>query len=204
MNNASQDGSVTIWLDELKAGNAAAAKPLWDGYFTRLVRLARARLWAVPRAAADEEDVALSAFDSFCRAVAVGRFPRLDDRDDLWQVLFHITTRKAINLVRRERSEIRGGGRVIHGSAIDEGSEVNVIAAAVAKEPLPEVVAEVTEACAQLLGALDEGRKLRAVAIWKMEGYTNSEIAEKLGKSIPTVERKLARIRTIWVREAIR
>jgi hypothetical protein len=92
-------GSVTIWLNQLKV-DPAAAKPLWDRYFTRLVGLARARLRAVPRGAADEEDVALSAFDSFCKAAAEGRFPRLDDRDDLWQVLFVLTTRKAIGLVR--------------------------------------------------------------------------------------------------------
>jgi DNA-directed RNA polymerase specialized sigma24 family protein len=205
MNNASQDGSVTVWLAELKAGNAAAVQPLWDGYFARLVRLARARLWAVSRVAADEEDVALSAFNSFCRAVTVGRFPRLDDRDDLWQVLFHITTCKAINLVRRERCEIRGGGRVMHSSAVGGGEEsaLDRSANAVFREPVPDEVVEVTEACGRLLGLLSE-KKLRSVAIWKMEGYTNSEVAEMLGKSIPTVERKLARIRTIWEREAVR
>src|SRR5262249_32221455 len=79
-------GSVTVWIEQLKAGDAAAAAPLWQGYFRRLVGLARQRLGAAPRGVADEEDVALSAFASFCRAAAQGRFPRLDDRDDLWQV----------------------------------------------------------------------------------------------------------------------
>ncbi len=206
MNSDAPAGSVTILLAELKAGDPAAVKPLWDGYFTRLVRLARARLWAVPRVAADEEDVALSAFDSFCHAVTVGRFPRLDDRDDLWQVLFLITTRKAIDLVRRVTNPTNGGGNVVHASAVNEGdgSGVNLLADAVSMEPLPEEVAEVTEACGRLLGLLGDKGKLRSVAIWKMEGYTNAEIAEKLDKSMPTVERKLARIRTIWKREAAR
>jgi hypothetical protein len=78
-------GSVTHWLAHLKAGDPAAAKALWDGYFARLVELARTRLRAGARAAADEEDVALSAFDSFYRGAGEGRFPRLDDRDDLWR-----------------------------------------------------------------------------------------------------------------------
>jgi hypothetical protein len=39
------------------------------------------------RRAADEEDVALSAFNSFCLRAEEGRFLRLDDSDDLWQVL---------------------------------------------------------------------------------------------------------------------
>src|SRR6516164_1255619 len=96
-------GSVTAWIEQLKAGDAAAAAPLWQGYFRRLVGLARQRLGAAPRRAADVEDVALSAFDSFCRGAAAGRFPRLDDRDDLWALLVTITARKAAEQVRRER-----------------------------------------------------------------------------------------------------
>jgi hypothetical protein len=75
--------SVSDWIGQLKAGDERAAQRLWEDYFQRLVRLARARLQGVPRRAADEEDVALSAFDSFCRGAEAGRFPRLNDRDDL-------------------------------------------------------------------------------------------------------------------------
>src|SRR4051794_24633865 len=73
----SSTGSVTHWLDHLQAGDPTAAEKLWDSYFQRLVALARARLQGVPRSAADEEDVALSAFDSFCRGAQRGRFPQL-------------------------------------------------------------------------------------------------------------------------------
>ena len=202
MEHASSDGSVTVLLEQLKAGDLAAVKPLWDAYFARLVGLARQRLRAVPRAAADEEDVALSALNSFCAAAAAGRFPRLDDRDDLWQVLFVITTRKAIDLVRHQTRKKRGGNRNFHGtSAPATDSTPDALAAAVAAGPSPDEVAEVTEACGRLLGLLDEG-KLRPVAIWKMEGYTNAEIAMKLGRSVPVVERKLAVIRDIWERKA--
>jgi DNA-directed RNA polymerase specialized sigma24 family protein len=193
MDGESLSGCVTIWLEQLKAGDPAAAKPLWDGYFARLVALARARLRSLPRAAADEEDVALSAFDSFCRGIGEGRFPRLDDRDDLWQVLFVITTRKAIGLVRHETREKRGGKAT---------SAPDALAAMPAAGPSPELVAEVSEECARLLGLLGD-EHLRQVAVWKMEGYTNEEIAGKLGRSIPTVERKLAAIRTIWERGSV-
>ena len=188
---------VTVWLEQLKAGDPAAAKPLWDGYFRRLVALARARLRSLPRVAADEEDVALSAFDSFCRGVGEGRFPRLDDRDDLWQVLFVITTRKAIGLVRHTTREKRGGKAVFNPSG--STTEWNDVASA---GPSPELAAEVAEEFARLLAILADGQ-LQQVAICKMEGYTNEEIAVKLNRSIPTVERKLAAIRTIWEREPV-
>lgn len=202
MDHPSPAGSVTIWLKKLKAGDPAAAKQLWDGYFERLVALARARLRAIPRGVADEEDVALSAFDSFCRAAQAGRFPRLDDRDDLWQVLLVLTDRKAVNLIRHETRERRGGAaRAPTGEAGD--SAPDAVAAAVAAGPTPDVVAEVSEGCARLLGLLTAA-ELQEVAVWKLEGYTNAEIAAKLGRSIPTVERKLATIRTIWEREGVR
>ena len=38
----------------------------------------------------------------------------------------------------------------------------------------------------------------RSVALWKMEGFTNAEIAKRLGSVVGTVERKLRVIRTSW------
>jgi hypothetical protein len=108
----SSDGSVTHWVHELRAGNRAAAQRLWEGYFRRLVVLARQRLAGSPRRAADEEDVALSAFDSFCRGAELNRFPRLEDRNDLWQLLVVLTARKALDLRQHERRQKRGGGAV--------------------------------------------------------------------------------------------
>src|SRR5437763_4091733 len=107
-------GSVSRWLDDLKAGDEAAVQPLWERYFARLVRLARAKLRSARHASAagDEEDAALSAFNSFCEGVARGRFPRLADRDDLWRLLVVITARKAGAQVKRGRRLKRGGERV--------------------------------------------------------------------------------------------
>src|SRR5215471_16146961 len=98
----SASGSVTRWIDGLRTGESVAARKLWETYFHRLVDLARKRLRALPRRAADEEDVALSAFDSFCRGAEQGRFPRLGDRDNLWDLLVLLTVRKAAHLRRDE------------------------------------------------------------------------------------------------------
>src|SRR5581483_6318468 len=117
------DGSVTLWIGDLKAGDPDAAQKLWERYFTTLVRLAQARLRTSARAAADEEDVALSAFNSFFTAAAAGRFPRLDDRDDLWKVLVTITQRKAADQRAHQARQKRGGGRVANEAALagDDG-----------------------------------------------------------------------------------
>jgi DNA-directed RNA polymerase specialized sigma24 family protein len=188
------EGSVTGWIERLKAGDPEAARPVWERYFHRLVSLARRRLQGAPRAAADEEDVALSAFDSFCRAAEEGRFPRLEDRDDLWRLLVVITERKALDLARAQRRLKRGGGRVAGESALGRVA---------APEPTPAFAALVAEECRRLLGALnDDG--LRSLALLKMEGYANEEIGRRLGCALRTVERKLALIRELWREEPAR
>ena len=58
-------GSVTFLIGRLRAGDSHATQQLWERYFGRLVALARSHLQGVPRAAADEEDVVLSAFSNF-------------------------------------------------------------------------------------------------------------------------------------------
>ena len=69
-------GSVTGWIGQVKGGDEAAAQKLWERYFSRLVRLCRKRLADHPRRAYDEEDVALSAFDSFFQGAQKGNFPK--------------------------------------------------------------------------------------------------------------------------------
>src|SRR5262245_3491912 len=96
------DGSITRWITQLKAGNHDAAEALWTTYFRRMVALAQHRLQRAPRRAADEEDVALSAFNSFCARAKAGLFPRLTDRDNLWPLLLAITQNKCVDLIRRE------------------------------------------------------------------------------------------------------
>jgi RNA polymerase sigma factor (sigma-70 family) len=187
------DGSVTRWLDQLKTGDPAAAQQLWERYFPPLVALARKKLQAAPRRVADEEDVALSAFDSFCRNAERGRFPQLNDRDSLWGLLVVITARKAAHLVRDESRLKRGGGET---AAADTPALDDIVS----QEPTPAFAAQVAEEWQRLLRVLDD-RELEAVALWKMEGYTVEEIAERLGYAPRSVKRKLQMIRTLWAKE---
>jgi DNA-directed RNA polymerase specialized sigma24 family protein len=199
----SSSGSVTAWIGHLGDPNRAAAQALWQRYFHRLVALARQKLHRRIRTAmAGPEDVALSAFASFFRAAEHGRFPQLADRDDLWRLLFVITERKAIDLVNHERRKKRGGGKVRSLYALrEENSTSNGAPLEIAdRKPTPAEVAEITDNCRRLLALLGD-ETLRDVALAKMEGFRNQEIADCLGRSLPTVERKLQRIRTLWEKE---
>jgi DNA-directed RNA polymerase specialized sigma24 family protein len=193
------DGSVTHWIRLLKAGEHAAAQPLWEAYCRRLAGLARQKLGAAPRRAADEEDVALSAFDSFCRGAERGRFPQLRDRDDLWHLLVVLTARKALQFLRSECREKRGGGKVLTEADLEaaDDSGDGALARVLGQEPTPEFAAQVAEEYQRLLDLLGDD-ELRAIALWKMEGETNEDIAAKLGCVPRTVERRLRVIRSLW------
>lgn len=186
------DGSITRWIGQLQAGDPAAAQPLWQRYFQHLVELARRKLTHAKLRVSDEEDVALSAFDSFCRGLKAGRFPDLQDRGNLWRLLVVLTARKANHLVRDEHRLKRGGNQ--------KADAAEKLANIVSQEPTPEFAAELAENCQRLLDLLND-EELRAIALNTMEGYTNEEIAAQLKCAPRTVERKLRLIRSHWEKE---
>jgi DNA-directed RNA polymerase specialized sigma24 family protein len=198
-----REGSVTHWIGGLKEGDAQAAQEIWQRYFDALVRLARAKLGGTPRGEADEEDVALSAFHSFCQGAANGRFPRLDDRYGLWRLLVMITMRKALDQSQRHRRKKRGGGRVRGESALaggDPNEREAGLEQIMGRDPTPAFAAMVADECRRLLGALGD-ENLRRIALLRMEGYSDPEIAATLGCGLRTVGRKLDLIRKTWLRE---
>jgi DNA-directed RNA polymerase specialized sigma24 family protein len=176
--------TVSLWLDQLKHGNDQAVQELWDRYQFRQRGLARKLLGDAPLGAADDEDVALSAFNSFCIRAAEGQFPVLEDRDDLWKILATITVRKASRLARRERR--RRGADV--PQTMDDFSDHG---------PGPEIDVISKQELRRLFDLLED-EQLRLVAYCKLEGETNAQIAKTIGKSVPTVERKLRAIRQLW------
>jgi hypothetical protein len=148
---SNDDGSVTTWVGRIKVGEHDAAQWLWERYFERLERLARASLTARPRrsAVADEEDAAISAFDSFCDSASRGRFPKLADREDLWRLLVVITARKVSDQFRSQGRQKRGGGRVIAESAVaSDDSYWGWLDQSVGREPTPGFAATMADGIA--------------------------------------------------------
>jgi len=195
------EDSITAWIANLRDGDQTAAEQLWEAYYRRLVGMARKRLEGRCGLVGDEEDVALSAFKSFCRGLEQGQFPQLADRDDLWKLLVSITLHKVIHLVRDEGREKRGRAwtRLANDSS---ASDADILQQLISAEPSPELAAQVAEEVDRLLTSLNDP-ELEELAVLKMEGYTNREIAERWQKSDSTVERKLALIRKIWTHNGL-
>src|SRR5271165_1265154 len=148
---------VRIWVAQLKDGDAQAAQQLWNTYFIRMVKAARAKLHGAPSRMADEEDVALSAFKSFCRGTRNGRFPQLHEHEDPWPLLIALTTHKAVDLVRYERRVKRGGPGIetseplVSETAADRDVSLSQL---IAKEPDPQLTIQLEEECQNLLDRL--------------------------------------------------
>jgi DNA-directed RNA polymerase specialized sigma24 family protein len=192
---SSDEGSVSSWLIQLQAGDGGgAAQRLWERYFCRMVHLARARL-RTAGIHGEEEDVALSAFAKFCHAARQRRFPNLTNRDDLWRLLVVVTMRKVSHRRRLEQTQKRGGGIARPGDCEPPVDQV------VGREPAPDLAALVADELQARIASLKEA-DLVVVALRKLDGYTNDEIAEQLGCARSTVERRLRLIRTQWSEES--
>ncbi len=191
---------VTKWLRELEAGHDHAAQQLWDVFFERLVRLVQERLRRTHRLGTDAEDVALSAFASFCRGVENQRFSELTDRQSLWRLLVSITVHKVLH-VQRDHNRLKRGGtlRQVELTA-DSADGLSPVEQIVGREPTPEFAVEVAEQYDRWMQAL-KSEELARLAEWKLEGFTNEEIASRWGRSTRTVERKLNLIRKILIHE---
>ncbi len=198
--------TVTIWISQLRTGDESATQHLWERYFERMVGLARRKLEGAKRGLADEEDVALSAFKSFCLGAQQGCFPQLRDRESLWPLLVAMTVNKSVDLIRHENRRKRGGtGQASTDSdsaspGRSETTDVEPLSELLSREPTPEFAAEIAELLEVLLKKLDavEDPQLRLIALRKMQGESAAEIACDLGCVKRTVERKVQLIQRLW------
>ncbi|HZZ80298.1 MAG TPA: ECF-type sigma factor [Gemmataceae bacterium] len=184
-------GSISQAFQELRDGDGAAAARLWERFFPRLHGLARKALAGRPQRAADADDAVQSAFATFVRRAQQGVFGPVLDRDDLWSLLGVIAVRKARKQVRRESAAKRGQGRILDEAALaadDERPGLDALAGTPA--------ADFDLHCQEMLAPLDD--ELRTIAILRLLGHRNREIAEQLGCTERRVERKLALIRQCW------
>jgi DNA-directed RNA polymerase specialized sigma24 family protein len=203
--------SITVWIGDLKEGGDTAAQKLWEHYCERLAWKARRYLQGKLPAGgiSDEDDVANIVYQTFCRRLRLGQFSRIDNRDDLWRLLVVITKRKASHVVRYETQQVRDVRRVVRDGdmkiADGEAGGLDQVAGGrlprggvwVEQEPSAEEAAEVAEQCCRRLELLGD-KVLQEVALARLDGYTDAEIATRFNRTRRWVQRRLEVIRGIW------
>lgn len=199
------ENSVTEWIAALLEGEDGAADQLWRRYFDQMLRVVQGYLRGAGMtvsAGFDPEQVALDSFRRFCAAHRNGQFPELRSREQLWPLLVTITLNLTRDELRSERAQKR---RSDHRTFLEselkfvpgEDSEFGSLDQIPGRMPPTDVAAEMAEHCRDLIGKLDDP-ELQQVALWKLDGLTNDEIAHRLGFSRRTVQRMLQVIRTTW------
>lgn len=181
-----EQNSVTEWIQAVRRKDEIAAEELWNRYFGQLMRVARSRMSRMPRSAYDEEDAALSTFRVLCGKLQQGNYLELGSRDELWNLMVKILVRKV-------------GHRFVYESAEKRTRPESFGDLARAQTPATNPLASECDELLSQLGNIN----LEQVAIWKLEGFTNDEIATRLNRTRRTVQRMLELIRSIWQEKVI-
>lgn len=195
------DEPITLWIEGLRQGDQSAARKVWQHFVGRLCTATRSKLRPETRRVYDEEDAAQSAFNSLCAGVAAGRFPDLYDRHSLWRLLLVIASRKVAHRHRYDQQQRRDVRRNLDESIFCCSSDGigRRLDQFESREPTPEYQAEFVETTIALFEALEE-QELQQIAELRIEGYGDTEIAERLDCSRQAVQRKVERIRRKWQR----
>ncbi|APZ92497.1 ECF-type sigma factor [Fuerstiella marisgermanici] len=196
------EGSITRIIRRMQSGDEDGADFLWKRFYARLKFLVKNRLRSQMRGVSDEEDVALESISELFRGLLDGKYPSLHNREAFWRLLVTVATRNVIDEINRENRLKRGAGKVYHESAFDssEGSRTALFERIASSTQAPDMQLMITERCTELLESLTD-TNLQAIAVMKTAGSTNHEIAESLGLSLRSVERRLADIRQCWAGE---
>ncbi len=179
--------SFRILLDQLRAGDEAAAAKIVEDHTAGLVAVARRQMGGGLARRIDPEDILQSVYRSLFVRVQQGEF-ELGAGRDLWQLLVTMT----LNKVRRS-ARFHGAGK--RDMSMDQSVRADADPLAHVPgdgEPGPEEAAmliDETEAFLKSLKPQD-----RPIVELRLQGYNSIEIAEQTGRAERSVRRILKQI----------
>jgi len=186
-----EPGSVTRWLDELKAGKTQAAEPIWKRYQAKLIAIATRQLEGNPDRSIDGEDIVQNSFSDVCLAIQNGKYTGIGDREDLWGVLYIAT-------VNRVRQHYRGLS-ALKRSNYSPIQSIDPLILDDLQTPFAEAqTADLLEYLLSRLDLEDPSYLLRRIALLYLDEHSASSIAKLLHKRKTSVLVSLRLIRSIW------
>jgi hypothetical protein len=186
-------GSVTLWLRKLKAGDSQAAKELWGRFYPQLVNVAAKHLQKNPDPATGPEDIAQIAFFNVCHGLIEGKFDSLENRRELWSLLFAAT----LNRVRRHFRDLNAQKRPalsgkpiedLHGSILED----------LQRTESAVIMADLLEFLLNRLDSEDSTGELRRIAVLRLDNLSAEAIAKTLRRRKTIVLQQIKLIRILW------
>ena len=191
-----ETNSIPVWIQEIRDGKTDIPEDILLDIFKRLVVFASRHL-NHPQVTRiyDAEDAAQSALRSFCLGLRNQKFADVKDDDAVWKTLLTITKRKIIDRIQFETRQKRGSGKIFSESIFEEERCLGLDSMEGNELP-PDLILDISDELNFKLEQLDE--KLKVIALLRVEGYSNGEIARRHDCTERTIERKLALIRKTW------
>jgi RNA polymerase sigma-70 factor, ECF subfamily len=183
-------------IDLWRQGDENAARQIVDGYLDRLVVLARRHLHQKMAARIDPEDIVQSVFRTFFSRVKEGQFV-FSEQDDLTKLLVRITLNKTLRQVAYHRAAKRNPGQ----EAVKDDGPHDRLQDLLGAEPTPEATVAFIDQFEHLLNQLQPQE--REILELRLQGFSNEEIAEKLGIYDRKIRRVIEHIRGIAKRDGL-
>ena len=184
--------SFALLMGRLRSGEDAAAREVFVRFAARLAGLARRHLDARLAVKVDPEDVVQSAYKSFFLRQRGGELD-VGNWDGLWGVLTLITLRKCADRAAYYHAGKRDVAREIAGGASGDSTPA-IAELALDREPQPDEAAVLAETVEALFRTIDDADE-RAILELSLQGYTTTEISERLGRAERSVRRLRERVR---------
>ncbi len=179
-----------------RKGDNEAAKELFDRYLERLLNLARRRISQRLASRVDPEDIVQSVFRTFFGRLRDGQF-QIADQDDLCKLLMRITLHKTLRQVAFHKAGKRNPSAEVGQGEESQERLVDLLD----REPTPEAEVAFLDQLEHFLGNLRPDE--RQILEMRMQGYSNDDIAAKLGIYDRKIRRVIERIRGLAEREGL-
>ena len=179
-------GSLTLCIHNLRLPGRPDARRggpiIWNRFALRLQPL-REHLDNRIRRREDEEDILQSMYASFCIGQREGNASPAPK--ELWRLLVRITLCKVVNTANRHYAVCRN---MKAQRNLAEGSGPNpshfplwMLDHVDRGEVAPDEQMIMLEEFDRLLEQLPKKLQLREIVVWKVEGFTNADISQKMG-----------------------
>ena len=177
-------------IENWQSGDEAAATVLYERYLQKLLNLVGQHLSRKFNPRFDPEDVVQSVFHSMFRRARAGNFTFQDD-SDFWKLLLTIALNKVRNKVRHHQAEKRDPSRESRVQNVDRPDEY--IIDRLCHKPTALETVSFADLFTVVLDSL-EPREQQLIH-YRLEQYTQKEIAQQLNVDERTVRRMFVRIR---------
>jgi DNA-directed RNA polymerase specialized sigma24 family protein len=187
-----EPGSITQWLQQLQSGDKKSATEIWKRFYPKIVRLASRALRPSPDRSQGGEDIAQSAVWNVFEGIIAGNYPYLENRNELWNLLFIAT----MNRVRTHFRELKNQKNpALAFEPLDDDDDcIRDLSS-----PQAEIqMADLLEFLMKLLDQEDPTGNLRSVACLHLEEHSANEIARILRRRKTVVLQQIRMVRILW------